>query len=506
MGRIPAYTPSFRERNLMLVHRVLPEKSIATLDEYVRAGGGKGLEAARRVSPDVLMDVLDASGLRGRGGAGFPTGTKWRTVASFGSDALPTTVVVNAAEGEPGTFKDRSILMTDPYSVLEGALIAGVALGADEVIVATKSSFSDVMTRVAKAIEEITAAGWTVDCPARLVGGPDEYLFGEETALLEVIDGRPPLPRIAPPWRRGVVEVVDSAVDEQRDSGLAARVDMAGPTTDAPPALVSNVETFANVTRVITNGDEWLRTNGTTRSPGTVVCTVTGSTAKAGVGELPLGTPIADAINEIGGGLRTNRKVKAVLSGVSTGVLTGDQITTPLTYEDMTGAGGGLGSAGLIVLDDNVDMIAVAAGAAHFLWVESCGQCTPCKNDGKAIAISLARLCRNEGNEQDRADVRDRLTTVANGARCSLASQQQIVIGSILAKFDNEMSDHLAGRADPAEPMLIAALVDISGGEATLDEQFRAKQPDWTYDATDSGQSPTERLTDHTESLPEAPQ
>jgi NADH:ubiquinone oxidoreductase subunit F (NADH-binding) len=360
------------------------------------------------------------------------------------------------------------------------------------------------MTRVGKAIEEITAAGWTADCPMRLVGGPDEYLFGEETALLEVVDGRAPLPRIAPPWRRGVVEVVDAAVDQGRESGLAARVDMAGPTTDAPPALVSNVETFANVARVTAHGDEWLRAMGTTRSPGSVVCTVSGSTVQAGVGEVPLGTTLADAIAEIGGGMAPNRQVKAVLSGVSTGVMTGDQLATPLTYEDMAAAGGGLGSAGLMVFDETVDMLAVAAGAAHFLAVESCGQCTPCKNDGKSIAEALARLCRNEGDEGDLADVRDRLKTVADGARCSLASQQQIVIGSILARFENELADHLEGRVDPVEPMLIAPLVAIHDGEVTIDERFRTKQPDWTYDATDSGQSPTDRLTDHTESLPES--
>ena len=183
-----------------------------------------------------MIAEVEASGLRGRGGAGFPTGTKWRTVAAYGSSVLATTVVVNAAEGEPGTFKDRAILRANPYAVLEGALIAAHAVGANEIVFATKARFVEELRRVRSAVDELTNAGWTKDVTISIVEGPAEYLYGEETALLEVIDGRPPFPRIAPPYRRGVVEVLTDD-DVGSESGLAADVEMAtaDDETLAPP-------------------------------------------------------------------------------------------------------------------------------------------------------------------------------------------------------------------------------------------------------------------------------
>ena len=188
-------------------NRVLPPLPYASLAEYVAAGGGKGLDAARAVSAETVIEELVASGLRGRGGAGFPTGVKWRTIKSFASDILDTSVVVNAAEGEPGTYKDRTIIRVNPYAVLEGALIAARAMDAKSIVVATKTEFKDEVERLRGAIIEISAAGWCDDIEVRVVEGPSEYLYGEETALLEVIDGRPPFPHIAPPFRRGIVEV-----------------------------------------------------------------------------------------------------------------------------------------------------------------------------------------------------------------------------------------------------------------------------------------------------------
>ncbi len=192
------------------VTRVLPAEPYTSLSEYVAAGGGEGLRAAGTVSADTIIEELAASGLRGRGGAGFPTGVKWRTIRSFASPVLLTSVVVNAAEGEPGTFKDRAIIRANPYAVIEGALIAARAMDSRSVVIATKAGFSDEVARLRAAVAEITAAGWVGEVDVRIVEGPDEYLYGEETALLEVIDGRPPFPRIAPPFRRGIVEVVSA--------------------------------------------------------------------------------------------------------------------------------------------------------------------------------------------------------------------------------------------------------------------------------------------------------
>jgi NADH:ubiquinone oxidoreductase subunit F (NADH-binding) len=326
--------------------------------------------------------------------------------------------------------------------------------------------------------------------------GPREYLYGEETGLLEAVAGRPPFPRIAPPWRRGATEVVDSAADADSESGLAAPVLMAG-ETDAPPALVNNVETLANVPGIVANGADWFRTLGTDESPGTIVCTVTGSTRRAGVAEIPMGTPLRTAIVEIGGGLDVGREVSAVLMGVANAALIGDQLDTPMTYEAMRDAGSGLGSAGAIVLGDDVDLLAAAVGVARFLAVESCGQCTPCKQDGLAIASRLQALCTGTAEPGDAEAVGDLLATVADGARCALAGQQQSATGSLVALAGQQRRQRTAERdGDYAEPLLVAELVDIVDGRAVYDEEFVRKQPDWTYDEVDSGQSPVDRLTD----------
>jgi NADH-quinone oxidoreductase subunit F len=480
----------------VVVHRVLPMGRHRSLDDYVAAGGGAGRRVALDTEAVRLIDIVHQSGLRGRGGAGFPTGTKWSTVAALASDELPTTVVVNGAEGEPGTFKDRAILRANPYSVLEGALIAARAVGAPTAVIALKSTFTRETERVAEAIAEMEAAEWVDRGVLSVFQGPREYLYGEETALLEAVAGRPPFPRIAPPWRRGATDVVVDADDAMSESGLAAPVLMAG-ATEAPPALVNNVETIANVPAIVANGADWFRTLGTEQSPGTIVCTVSGSTKRAGVAEIPMGTPVRVAIETIGGGLDVGRRVTAVLMGVANAVLTGDQLDTPMSYEAMHDAGSGLGSAGMIVLADDVDLLAAAAGVSRFLAVESCGQCTPCKQGGLALAAHLTEMCAGNAEPDDAATVSDLLATVADGARCALAGQQQSAAGSLVALAQQRPRPEPADiDAEPPGPLLVAELLDIDDGKAVYDEEFLRKQPDWTYDEIDSGQSPVDRLTD----------
>ncbi len=462
-----------------LHHRVLPATPYEKLEAYLAAGGGAaGLGRALELNGPDIVEIVTAAGLRGRGGGGFPTGVKWRTVADLASPTLPTTVVVNGAEGEPGTFKDRMILRYNPYAVLEGALIAARAVGAPSVVVALKETFTRERDRLSDAIVELEQAGLVDRGVITVFAGPREYLYGEETALLEAIAGRPPFPRIAPPWRRGVTEVVATAEDAASESGLAAPVELVG-TTEAPPTLVNNVETVANVPSIIANGAEWFRAVGTGESPGTIVCTVSGSTSRAGVGEVAMGTRIREVVTALGGGVPDGRRIAAILFGVANAALGGTQLDTPMSYEALKTAGSGLGSAGMIVLTDDVDLVAVAAGVARFLAVESCGQCTPCKLDGLAIASGL----------QEGADVGGLLATVTDEARCALAGQHQTVVASLLA---------LAGERPPSvAPFLIAELVDIdASGNPIYDETFVDKQPDWTYDETDSGQSPADRLTD----------
>jgi NADH-quinone oxidoreductase subunit F len=492
---------------MTLVHRVLYPNPIESLAAYRKARGGSGLERARELDADSIVAELVASGLRGRGGAGFPTGRKWRTVRTFASDVVPTTVVVNAAEGEPGTFKDRTILRNDPYQVLEGALIAARAVAATTIVVATKRGFTTEVQRLRAAVSELLDAGWTDGVTIEVFEGPHEYLYGEETALLETIDGRYPFPRIAPPWRRGVDEVVEHDDDVRSDSGLSAHVEMAAPDDDAlaPPALVDNVETLANVAHILARGAEWFRTEGTAQSPGTIVCTVTGSTLRSGVGEVMMGTPLSEVIDEIGGGPRDGRRIVAVLPGVSNGFIPADALDTPVSYEALAAIGSGLGSAGFIVLDDADDLVAAAAGVARFLAVESCGQCTPCKLDGLRIAELLASCAQSRIAPSDVDELRSRVLTVADGARCSLATQQQVVATSLLERYGERVAAHAAATAPAAPPRLVAELVDITDGAATIDEHHRDKQPDWTYDPVDSGQLPAARYGDHRvrETLPD---
>jgi NADH-quinone oxidoreductase subunit F len=481
------------------VHRVLPPEPVTSLDEHVRRRGGRGLENARAVEPEAVLDELEAAGLRGRGGAGFPTHLKWRAVVENRSALIPSTVVVNGAEGEPGTYKDRTILLSDPYSVIEGAIIAARTVGADTVVFGLKASAPGVTARVRDAIGEMDAAGWTDGVAVEVFEGPDEYLYGEETALLEALGGRAPFPRLAPPFRRGLDEMVGHADDVATGSGLSGHVEMAEPgnATGAPPTLVANVETLANVPGILARGGSWFRTEGTDRSPGTIVCTVTGSVQHAGVAEFMMGTPLREVIESISGGAQPGRRIVGVLSGVSNPILTEDQLDTPVSYEAMAAIGSGLGSAGFIVLDDHDDPVATIAGVSRFLAVESCGQCTACKQDGLSLAAQLEQLCHNDADDATMAAMRTELDRVTDGARCYLATQQQVVVTSLLDRFGPTVDAHLRGSAPVVEPTVIAELRRIDDGTAEIDLRHRDKQPDWTYDDVDSGQAPADRLGDH---------
>jgi NADH-quinone oxidoreductase subunit F len=451
------------------IRRILDPGPVERLADYVSDGGGEALAAAARVPAGALIDTVTDAGLRGRGGAGFPTGRKWSTIARarLGS-SIP--VVVNAAEGEPGTFKDRMLLRRNPFRVLEGACIAARAVGADSVIVGIKASFTHEIDRLTRAIDEIGAAGWTEGLTVSIVTGPGEYLFGEETAMLEVIDGQPPFPRVVAPYRRGV----DPDAHGRR------------PRRDSVVALVDNVETLANVPGIVLDGADSFRSVGTPDSPGTIICTVTGDTRRSGVGEYAMGTPLRDVLDELGGGPEPGRTITAVLAGVSSPPLAGSALDTPITYEDLAAADSGLGSAGFIVIGSDTPIRAVAAGVARFLAVESCGQCVPCKRDGLGIVETL----RTSG---DRGSIDDALSTVTRGARCALAGQTERVVGGLL-----RLADSLGEPDGPVEPFPIVPMVDLVGGKAVLDTSHLDKRPDWTSvgDEPDSNQWPIERLAD----------
>lgn len=471
-----------------MVSRVLDVDAVTTLDAYIGFGGGRGLEAAKRLGAAAVLDDVEASGLRGRGGAGFPTGRKWRTIVDNDSPAAPPTVVVNAAEGEPGSFKDRAILRVNPYRVLEGGLIAAATVGADRLVLALKASFVPELERVRKAIAELKAAGWVDGVDIVVVEGPSAYLYGEETALLEVIDGRQPFPRIAPPFRHGVDEVgVDTA------SAAGTVMATADEATVAAPTLVNNVETMANVATILAEGPDWFRSVGTAESPGTIVCTVSGHTRRHGVAEFAMGTPLGEVIETIGEG-PVGKRLVAAMSGVANALVPEELFGTPLTYEHMAAIDSGLGAAGFIVFDETVDPVAVAHGVSRFLAVESCGQCTPCKQDGIGIAEVLHRMLTGRPQANDIELVERRLTTVADGARCFLATQHQRVVQSVLRLFPDAVQAHAAVDGAPGKPELIAAIVDLQGERFVLDEAHADKQPDWSFGDVDSGQAPADRI------------
>lgn len=464
--------------------RILPEVAVVDLAAHRSRGGGAAIDLAHRVGPEAVIAEVEAAGLRGRGGAGFPTGTKWRTVADNRSQSFPSTVVVNVAEGEPATFKDRTLVTRDPYSVIEGALVAAIAVGADTVVIAAKEKFHRAVDRLRTAADEIVAARWSPEVSLEVVTGPDRYLFGEETALLEVVGGRPPFPRIAPPYREG-----------SESAAAPASTRFAGPTTgtQSPPTLVNNAETFANVGPILCHGADDFRSVGTEDTPGTLLVTIVGATARHGVAELPAGVTLREAIEIIGEGSRPGRTITGAMSGVANPAVFGDGLDTELTHEAMSDVGSGLGAAGFTVFDDETDLVAVAHGVSRFLAVESCGQCEPCKVDGMAIAESLDSLRRSTGSPDLLTVVDEKLHTVADSARCYLATQHERTVRSLFSAAPEAFDLHSRGEVPATDAFLVAPVTDISDGRATLDERHLDVSPDWSISG-DSGSAPADRI------------
>jgi NADH-quinone oxidoreductase subunit F len=451
---------------------LLGDDPVTTLADYKASGGGEAFAIAQRYGTDETINELVASGLRGRGGGGFPTGQKWAGIRDAGPGHR--FVVCNAAEGEPGTFKDRALLRHNPYQVLEGVAIAASVLGAGTCYIATKQSYHREADRLRVAIDEMAADGGFGDVTIELVLGPDEYLFGEEKALLEVIEGREPLPRLLPPYQHGLF-----ATDIQ--TGWESVAGEPGRPPEANPTLVNNVETLANVPHVLRNGAAWFRSIGTPESPGTVVATVVGDVQRPFVAELVLGTSLA-ALIERAGGPHPGRTLQACFSGVANGVITADQLDVPVAYETLAAIGSGLGSAGFVLYDDTACMVEVARALSRFLYVESCGQCRSCKFGCGEITRALETLNEGRGDERDIGIIGARLRSVTDQVRCYLATEEQVLISSILQRFPEEFALHLEGRCS-VEPrhITVPKIVDLDQGRVSYDERFDAKQPDWTY-------------------------
>ncbi len=453
---------------------VLSGDSVTSIQDYRARGGGEGLRTARSIGPWRTAEEVSLSGLRGRGGGGFRTGRKWLSILEASQDGERRFVVCNGAEGEPGTFKDRAILRHNPYQVIEGLAIAALVVRASHAFLTIKSTFTREAGILRRALAEMQVAGLAGDVPISLVLGPDSYLFGEEKALLEVVEGEDPLPRREPPYVHGLFASWPQMGWNSRDGADADEV-------SANPTIVNNVETLATVPHILTGGAEWYRSLGTWESPGTMVFTVVGDVVRPGYAELELGTTVRQVIDLVGGGTHPGRTVKAVFSGVANGVITADHLDAPATYEDLRAIGSGLGSAGLIVYDDTADMAAVARMFARFLHVESCGQCGACKLHSGSISATLDRLTQGAAEDRDIEELGSRLRMVTDQNRCYLPVELQTVVASILREFPEDVVAHLDRAAMPPREYRLPKLVDLHDGVAVYDPRISRKQPDWTY-------------------------
>ena len=395
------------------------------IDEYIAFDGYKALEKVlKEMIQDEVIDVIKDSGLRGRGGAGFPTGKKWElTKASEGEQKY---VVCNADEGDPGAFMDRSILEGDPHSVLEAMTIAGYAIGANKGYIYVRAEYPIAVQRLKIAIDQARDYGllgdnifdtdFSFDIEIRL--GAGAFVCGEETALLESIEGKRGQPRVKPPY--------------PAQSGLWGK-----------PTLINNVETYANIAQIILNGAEWYSSIGTETSKGTKVFALGGNVNNIGLVEVPMGTTLREIIYDIGGGIPNGREFKAAQTGgPSGGCIPKEHLDTPIDYESLKQIGSMMGSGGLIVMDDTKCMVALAKFYLDFTVSESCGKCTPCRIGTKRMLEILERLCNGEGEELDLYKLEKLAANIQKSSVCGLGQTAPNPVVSTMKYFREEFREH----------------------------------------------------------------
>ncbi len=395
------------------------------IDEYIAFDGYKALEKVlKEMTQDEVIDVIKDSGLRGRGGAGFPTGKKWElTKASVGDQKY---VVCNADEGDPGAFMDRSILEGDPHSVLEAMIIAGYAIGANKGYIYVRAEYPIAVQRLKIAIDQARDYGllgenifdtdFSFDIEIRL--GAGAFVCGEETALLESIEGKRGQPRVKPPY--------------PAQSGLWGK-----------PTLINNVETYANIAQIILNGAEWYSSIGTETSKGTKVFALGGNVNNIGLVEVPMGTTLREIIYDIGGGIPNGREFKAAQTGgPSGGCIPKEHLDTPIDYESLKQIGSMMGSGGLIVMDDTKCMVALAKFYLDFTVSESCGKCTPCRIGTKRMLEILERLCNGEGEELDLYKLEKLAANIQKSSVCGLGQTAPNPVVSTMKYFREEFREH----------------------------------------------------------------
>lgn len=395
------------------------------IDEYIAFDGYKALEKVlKKMTPEEVIEVMKNSGLRGRGGAGFPTGKKWELTRSYEADQKY--VVCNADEGDPGAFMDRSILEGDPHSVLEAMEIAAYTIGATKGYIYVRAEYPIAVKRLQIAINQareygllgnhILGTDFCFDIEIRL--GAGAFVCGEETALLESIEGKRGQPRVKPPY--------------PAESGLWGK-----------PTLINNVETYANVAQIILNGAEWFSSIGTATSKGTKVFALGGNVNNIGLVEVPMGTTLREIVYEIGGGIPNKREFKAAQTGgPSGGCIPKEHLDTPIDYESLKTIGSMMGSGGLIVMDDTKCMVCLAKFYLEFTVSESCGKCTPCRIGTKRMLELLEKLCSGEGSELDIYKLEKLAVNIQKASICGLGQSAPNPVLSTLKYFREEFRQH----------------------------------------------------------------
>ena len=377
------------------------------------------------MSPDDVIETISNSGLRGRGGAGFPTGKKWSFTKMAQGDQKY--VVCNADEGDPGAFMDRSILEGDPHCVVEAMMIAGFAIGANKGYIYVRAEYPIAVERFQKAIdqakeygilgENIWNSGFSFDLEVRL--GAGAFVCGEETALLESIEGKRGQPRLKPPF--------------PANEGLYGK-----------PTLINNVETYANVTKIILNGAEWYSGIGTEKSKGTKVFALGGNVNNIGLVEVPMGVTLREIVYDIGGGIPNGRNFKAAQTGgPSGGCITEENLDTPIDYESLQAIGSMMGSGGLIVMDDSKCMVNLAKFYLGFTVDESCGKCTPCRIGTKRLLELLTKITEGKGEEGDIEKLETLCRNIQKASICGLGQTAPNPVLSTLKYFREEYEEHI---------------------------------------------------------------
>ena len=397
------------------------------IEEYIAFDGYAALgKALTEMTPDEVIQVVLDSGLRGRGGGGFPTGRKWQ-LACADRGKVEKYVCCNADEGDPGAFMDRSVLEGDPHSVLEGMIIGGFAAGATEGIIYCRAEYPLAIARLEIAMEQAREKGFLgknlfgtdFNFDIRIKAGAGAFVCGEETALIASLEGERGMPRLKPPFpaAKGYWKL---------------------------PTNINNVETYANVAWIISNGGAAFAAKGSEKSNGSKVFALAGKIKKGGLVEVPMGMTLREVIYDIGGGIKNDKKFKAVqMGGPSGGCIPADLIDTPVTYEDINKTGAIVGSGGMIVMDEDTCMVDMARFFLDFTKKESCGKCNYCRIGTKRMLEILERITRGEGKDGDIELLEELAAKIKDGAMCGLGQTAPNPVLTTLRYFRNEYEDHI---------------------------------------------------------------